>query len=367
MNLLIFTNPALNKDYTKVFELIENLEHNLIGFIRIDGVGDFSQIDNYKVYPLSSVKMLKYDLALVAYYNIYDSLIDTLISSDISRDKIKSVYWLLQQKMIKKYEDVQDKVIQETLEYWKTHKLTVFNQHTEFYEHTYDEMHMDNNCGLPYINFKTVEGKERRMYYPAGSGTRLADGKVYIKNVLREQVPTSPHLYTTAEHKVNDGDVLIDAGVCEGNFALKYVDVCSKIYLFEMDQKWFAPLYFTFKDYWHKVELITKAVGISGRGGLATLDDVVNEPVGSNIFLKMDIEGAEVDALHGAQRILQSNNVRASVCSYHRKDDCWKIKSVFQKYGYQTATSGGYMVFIWDNNIWDSADFRKGIVYAKNY
>ena len=98
-----------------------------------------------------------------------------------------------------------------------------------------------------------------------------------------------------------------------------------------------------------------------------TLDDVVNEPAGSNIFLKMDIEGAEVDALHGAQKVLQSNHVRASICSYHKADDCWKIKSVFRRYGYETSTSEGYMTFIWDSNIWNSADFRKGIVYANNY
>ena len=98
-----------------------------------------------------------------------------------------------------------------------------------------------------------------------------------------------------------------------------------------------------------------------------TLDDVVNEPAGSNIFLKMDIEGAEVDALHGAQRILQNYNLKASVCSYHKKDDLWQIKSVFQKYGYETSTSEGYMIFLDGKNIWDSADFRKGIVYANNY
>ena len=81
----------------------------------------------------------------------------------------------------------------------------------------------------------------------------------------------------------------------------------------------------------------------------------------------MDVEGAAVDALHGAGEILQNNNVKASVCTYHTKDECWKVKSIFQKYGYKTSTSHGHMVFIWDNNIWETADFRKGMVYARNF
>ena len=96
------------------------------------------------------------------------------------------------------------------------------------------------------------------------------------------------------------------------------------------------------------------------------LDDVVNVPVGSKIFLKMDVEGAEPAALRGANKILSMNKVKASICSYHKADDIIKIKSIFQNHGYRTATSEGYMVFIWDEKIWETVDFRKGIVYATN-
>ena len=102
------------------------------------------------------------------------------------------------------------------------------------------------------------------------------------------------------------------------------------------------------------------------------MDDAISLPTKSNVFLKMDIEGAEVGALQGASRLLQDNKIKASVCSYHNKDDCLKIKSIFQKYGYKTSTSDGYMVFLvdntaWENNIWKTTDFRKGMVYASNY
>ena len=184
---------------------------------------------------------------------------------------------------------------------------------------------------------------------------------------MREQLPTSPHLYIKDEHKINEGDILIDAGVCEGNFALRYVDICSKVYLFEMDTKWIKPLYFSFRDCWDKIELIHKAVSDTTKGMNVALDDAVNCAKDSKIFVKMDIEGAEPAALRGAKNLLTNNKVRASVCSYHNSDDAWKIKSLFQKYNFKTWTSNGYMIFIWDKNIWQTADFRKGIVYAENY
>ena len=98
-----------------------------------------------------------------------------------------------------------------------------------------------------------------------------------------------------------------------------------------------------------------------------TLDDVVNVPAGSKVFLKMDIEGAEPAALRGAKRILTANKVKASVCSYHNADDIIKIKGILQNFGYKIAVSEGYMIFVWDPKIWETADFRKAIVYAENF
>lgn len=371
MNLLILTDPSIKKDYAKIFETVENLGHNLIGFLAVDNDLNFRTIEDYDLFPFACLPMLKYDFLLIdAYIDSAKSFIPALTTAGVPEQKIKTIYWLLQQKMTKIYEDVQDKAIQETLEWWKTNELSIFNQHLENYPNTYDEVYFDDSCGLPYIMFKTVEDKEKRMYFPPGSGLKvpgLDENKLYIKDVLREQVPTSPHLYVKGEHKINDGDVLIDAGVCEGNFSLKYVDVVSKIYLFEMNKNWCGPLYRTFKDYWDKVELIPRAVAKVSEGGKIAIDDAVSIPRGSNVFLKMDIEGAEVDALRGARKTLQSNNVRASVCSYHKRDDAWMIKSIFRKYGYRTGTSDGYMIFIEDPNILEYADFRKAIIYAENY
>ena len=41
--------------------------------------------------------------------------------------------------------------------------------------------------------------------------------------------------------------------------------------------------------------------------------------------LKMDIEGAELDALHGAERTIRRTRPRLAICVYHRAEHLWEI------------------------------------------
>jgi len=370
MKLIIMKTPEFGAEvYKRLCTIVEKLEYDLTGFIAFGDEEAFKMFENYPVYPLSNINQLEWDFAvLCCNTTLMQKVLPMFEKMNIPADKIKNIWWILQQLMTKKYEDFGDKTIQDTLRYWKTHEISVFNQHMDGVKDTMNEVFIDENCGLPYILFETVEGKNHKMYYPKNGGGYFqnVEGKNYVPNILREQTPNSPHLYITGKHKVNNGDILIDAGVCEGNFALRYIDVCSKIYLFEPEPKWLEPLYYTFKDFEDKVTLVTKFVSETTKGAMITLDDVV-EVQDKNIFLKMDIEGAEPGALHGARKLLLNNKVKASVCSYHNSDDALKIKSIFQKYNYRVWTSNGYMIFTYDPNIWETADFRKGIVYAENY
>lgn len=40
------------------------------------------------------------------------------------------------------------------------------------------------------------------------------------------------------------------------------------------------------------------------------------------------------------------------------------IKFIMKSLGYQTDVSNGYMFFSYDENIFDTLDLRKGVVYA---
>ena len=269
MNIVIIKTTNNFDSNKRIFGALEKLGHNLLGFVALYEINGITKIDGYNFYPVDYIHRLKFDLALLDQHSgIIGAVFPSLVHNKFPMHKVRTYMWLLQQIMIRKYEESADPVIQETLKYWRNHELSVFNQHFEGVPQTMDEVYVDEKCNLPYINFKTVSGNTRRMYYPKNHNFVTADnGKRYIANVLIEQAPTSPHLYIKGTHKVDEGDVLIDAGVCEGNFSLRYVDICSKVYLFEPDKQWFEPLYYSFKDCWDKVEFIPIAVSDSTRGG----------------------------------------------------------------------------------------------------
>ncbi|MBR4151677.1 MAG: hypothetical protein IKT98_01815 [Selenomonadaceae bacterium] len=368
MQIVIMKLPYIDSSFcVKLSEVAERLGYDIAGIVSLDLEEKLTSIKNYHVYPLNEILNLKWDVAVFACDDgIFDDIVPRMVELGIGkREQLQKSFWLLQQLMIKKYEDFDDPAIQETLEYWKTHELSVFNQHVQM--GTGDRVFFDSECDLPYVYFKTVDGDYRKMYYPRNYQFSLRNGEKFVRNLMTEQLPTSPHLYIKDDHKICAGDIVIDAGVCEGNFALRYIDLCSKMYLFEADSKWIEPLNQTFKDYRDKVEIIPRFVSNVTGGENITIDDALPNLRGEKIFIKMDIEGAEPLALRGAKRILTNNFVKASICSYHKEYDLIKIKSIMQSYGYKTSTSNGWMVFIWDPHIWDTADFRKGIVYAKNY
>ena len=172
MDVLILTNTAHAQDFSHIFDVMNKLDYNLAGFISLDNARIFETIEGYKIFPFNYIYVLKYDIALVnCHTNVFENLIPSIAEKNLPLDKTKSIYWLLQQVMTKKYEDFADSDIQAILAYWKTHELDFLNHYGEKFPHTFDEMFLDENCGLPYINFKTVEDKVRRMYFPVNGGS----------------------------------------------------------------------------------------------------------------------------------------------------------------------------------------------------
>ena len=54
-----------------------------------------------------------------------------------------------------------------------------------------------------------------------------------------------------------------------------------------------------------------------------TLDSLVEEA--RTTFIKLDIEGFEVEALHGARQTIERDAPVLAICVYHRQDHLWKI------------------------------------------
>ena len=49
-------------------------------------------------------------------------------------------------------------------------------------------------------------------------------------------------------------------------------------------------------------------------------------------FLKMDIEGSELAALRGAERIIREQRPKLAICVYHKPEDLREIPSLLLSY-----------------------------------
>lgn len=312
---------------------------------------------NKPIYSPKKLLEIEFDKVIVM-SEIHFTVIkeDLIYWYGINAKKIKDHGYLLKLLLIDKYKNTEDLEIKSILEYWKNNKISIYSHYIK----ERMEMHtvfMDSIENLPYILYE-----DKKMYFPYNYRFEEYDGKKVVWDITSDQQLYSPHLYIKDNIKVDKGDIIVDAGVQEGNFSLKYIEKVSKAYLFECDKYWIKPLQKTFEKFKDKVILSNTFLGRFNGGMYSNLDAIVK---GKLDFLKMDIEGAEVEALLGGRNVLLNNKVKCAICSYHKSGDEAAIKDVLKSYGYKTDTSQGYMVFYYDKNIYSTLDLRKGIVYGK--
>jgi FkbM family methyltransferase len=152
-------------------------------------------------------------------------------------------------------------------------------------------------------------------------------------------------------YRINDHEVFVDCGAYTGDTAEELIrrnPAFSRIIAIEADPqnferltKWIGTLEAPVAS---RISALNVAVGAKrgklrfqaggGEGAkLATDGNVVVEcvpidelaPAGGPTFVKMDIEGAELEALEGARRSIQTHSPILSICVYHKQNDLWRI------------------------------------------
>ncbi len=313
--------------------------------------------DRYPIVSPDQISDFKYDILIICSL-YYEQIIEKLDQEkQIDLKKVVSYKELEREicdRIIRKYQDSKDAEIKKEVEAFKEGNLSIFGSFAPMYSF-FSEVIRDD-MGHPYIWFE-----DKKMYFPDDYDFQIKEGKEVVPDILYEQKDGSPHQYLPEGHKIDDGAVILDAGVCEGNFALRYVEKASKIYLVEADEKWMKVLEKTFEPFRDKVVFCNKFLSGRTNAKEITTDDLVR---GQLDFLKMDIEGSEVYALLGAAETLKRNSVQCAVCAYHRQNDDKYITHLLQSYGYKTTPSKGYVFFSYDECISDTIDLRRGVIYA---
>ena len=267
----------------------------------------------------------------------------------IEEDKIDNMYFRQRKRLLWYYETHPDRLSQDMhgdMLYIRENPLDVFNaSFVEKYWSIDYEVFFDEEKGLYYTRYL---GK--KLYFSRKVNTKRKAER-YCRSMMLEQDTSSPHRYITDTFRVETGDVVMDAGVAEGNFALEIIDIASKVYLVEADPDWIEALGYTFAPYNDKVCIVEGFLG-NGNGGEAQKEVTVDGIVGGGRldFLKMDIEGMEIPAIAGGENTLRREAVKLDICAYHKAAGYEEIAGALEGYGYQCRPSDGFMVFITQEN-----------------
>jgi hypothetical protein len=215
--------------------------------------------------------------------------------------------------------------------------------------------YFDNKHKLNYVIHQN-----KRLYFRAKHKTKEEVQIAYYCAFI-EQNTNSPHCYLTNDFTVNTGDILFDIGAAEGILGLEVIDKVKELYLFESNSDWIPALKATFEPWKDKVHIYNKFVSDNNDGENITLDSLQMEDKVD--FIKLDVEGAEIKILEGAQKLIQTTG-KIAICCYHRHNDEVIISKYLKNKAFKTSFSDGYMLFLQRKIV--PPYFCKGLIRAEN-
>lgn len=162
-----------------------------------------------------------------------------------------------------------------------------------------------------------------------------------------------------------DGEVFVDGGCYDGSTSRLFAEWCGgnyrKIYAFEPDTENYnkckgleneiRDIKLMNKGLWSKASVLrfagdgsqgARLVGEDAEGTVEVPVAAIDETVAGDkvTFIKLDVEGAELEALKGAQDTIRQYHPKLAVSIYHKKEDIWEIPA------YILSLSEDYRLYI---------------------
>lgn len=148
--------------------------------------------------------------------------------------------------------------------------------------------------------------------------------------------------------KQEEAEIFVDGGCFDGKTIEQFIKWCGgkykKIWAFEPDVENAVRCRETLKDKGYtNAEVIEKGLwnkketvhfnAISSGGSSVTedgevtietikMDEIITDRV---TFIKLDLEGAEYQALEGSRKLITKNKPKLAVSIYHKKEDIWEL------------------------------------------
>jgi FkbM family methyltransferase len=153
---------------------------------------------------------------------------------------------------------------------------------------------------------------------------------------------------------LGENEIYVDAGAYDGDSVRRFIERVNgryeRILAFEPDPKTYQRLKESFTNEprvqafnagLHQHKAVLRFRNDSTRGAIFTdegessievvsLDEVL---AGASVsYIKMNIEGAEIDALHGARGAIERWTPKLAISVYHRASDLWRIPQLVREF-----------------------------------
>jgi FkbM family methyltransferase len=218
--------------------------------------------------------------------------------------------------------------------------------------------------------YDMLEDDESKEIFAKILCNRIALGRYEYPDLFSDGEYFAHHIFELAED-----EVFLDCGAYNGDSVEKFINATGgkflKIYSFEMAEENFKKLVKKVESLGSDIisrvhcfhagvwdEYGTIAYGKEERGNLASfsvcktenmkkseavrIDDILGSKRAS--LIKMDIEGAELRALHGAERTIKKYKPKLAICLYHKLSDFWEIPTylnrIFPNYRFSVRHHG---------------------------
>lgn len=282
--------------------------------------------------------------------------------------------WKAEMQMV--YKNIEDFLVsakdiyddfQEEISYLKNKgKLQLYPyDFTEKYDENKIEVIFDKKKNLPFVYHKGAP-----LYYPNWPKNKIRQN---YNQLIMEQDEKSPHCYFSENIGFEKGSIFVDIGSAEGIISLDIIEKAKKIFIIESSEEWMEALQSTFSKYKDKISYIKKYAGLNNDQYTITIDELMKAYKDEKIYIKMDVEGMELDVLAGAKNTLKDNYCKISCATYHYENSFEEVAELLNAYGYATESSDGYMLFYYGHMVmlnggYEQAKppfFRKAIIRAK--
>jgi len=180
---------------------------------------------------------------------------------------------------------------------------------------------------------------------------RLFLKRRFIKKIRQ---PKEKEYFDKDIMNLTKNEIFIDGGAYDGDTIKIFRRITknnySAIYAFEPDRHLFQKL----KQYVERlndkrIKIYSQGLGekeanlkfsndatlgsrITKKGHLTIQVVPLKRVINKATFIKLDIEGAEKEALRGAKKIITKNKPKLAICVYHKSTDLWKIPLLLKRY-----------------------------------